>query len=48
MKSFYWLVLIILGIVIIYTPKLNVSFSISLGMAVLVIGILGLVKNLLS
>lgn len=46
MKSFYWFILIILGLVMIYVPRLNIPITLSLGLIILIVGIFGLAKNL--
>ncbi|MFA6340666.1 MAG: hypothetical protein WCX27_00280 [Candidatus Paceibacterota bacterium] len=48
MKTFYWFVLIILGIVMVYVPRLNFTVSLSLGMIVLILGVFGLAKNIFN
>jgi uncharacterized membrane protein HdeD (DUF308 family) len=47
MQTFYWVLIIALGIAMIYIPKLAISIpSISLGAVVLVLGIFGLAKSI--
>jgi len=46
MHQFWWLVLIIIGVVIHYTPHLDVVFSISLSIIIIVLGVFGLIKSL--
>ncbi len=46
MKQLGWIFLIILGVVMIYDPKINFTFSLS--ELLLVVGILGLIKSLFS
>jgi drug/metabolite transporter (DMT)-like permease len=47
MKQFYWALLIVLGVVMVYNPKFNVSLP-SLGVIVLILGILGLARSLFN
>ena len=47
MKYFYWFVVIILGVAMIYTPRINfVLPEISLGVVVMVLGVFGLARSL--
>jgi len=47
MQTFYWILIIILGIAMIYIPKLNIAIpSISLGAVVMILGIFGLAKSI--
>lgn len=47
MKSSYWLLIILLGIIMSYIPRINIVIpSVSLGAIVLIIGVFGLAKNL--
>jgi uncharacterized membrane protein HdeD (DUF308 family) len=47
MKTFYWVLIIVLGIAMIYIPAMRISIpSISLGAVVLVLGIFGLAKSI--
>jgi len=47
MKYFYWTLLIVLGIVMVYTPRINfVIPSLSIGVIVVILGIYGLARSL--
>jgi len=46
MKQTWWAFLIILGVVMIYDPRINFTFSIA--ELLIVVGIFGLIKSLLS
>ncbi len=49
MNSFYWVLIIILGIAMEYIPRLNIAIpSISIGAVVLLLGIFGLAKNIFN
>jgi len=46
MRQIWWAILIILGVVMIYDPKIN--FTLSLAELLIVVGIFGLIKSLFS
>ncbi|MFA5934730.1 MAG: hypothetical protein WC827_02505 [Candidatus Paceibacterota bacterium] len=46
MRYFYWVLIIIVGIAMVYIPKINFSVTISLGVVVLVLGVFGLARDL--
>ncbi len=46
MKQIWWAIIIILGVIAMYDPKIN--FTISLAELLIVVGILGLIKSLFS
>ncbi len=47
MRQFYWVLLIILGVVMVYNPRMNISLP-SLGAIVFVLGVFGLAKSLFN
>lgn len=46
MKQIWWVFLIVLGVIMIYDPRIN--FTLSLAELLIVFGILGLIKSLFS
>lgn len=49
MKAFYWILIIILGILMTYIPRINITIpSISIGAVVMVLGVYGLARNLFN
>ncbi len=46
MANIHWFILIVLGAAMMYVPRLNITFSISLGLVLLILGIFGLIRGL--
>jgi hypothetical protein len=47
-KYVLWVAIVGFGVYVMNTPKLNFSFTLSLGVLVILMGILGLIRHLIS
>jgi len=47
-KYVLWIAIVGFGVYVMNTPKLNFSFTLSLGVLIIILGVLGLIRHLMA